>query len=64
MGTNPKVCFLYGIGRRSLVVCQSRKVGFKFFSKELSFWWCGMGWLEKGVGIFLFFLFSFCDMVI
>jgi len=43
MGTNPKDCFLGGMGKRSLVVCQGRKVGFKNNSKELSFWWCGMG---------------------
>jgi len=28
MGTNPKVCFLGGMGRSSLVVSQGRKVGF------------------------------------
>jgi hypothetical protein len=28
MGTNPKVCFLGGMGGRSLVVSQGRKVGF------------------------------------
>jgi hypothetical protein len=28
MGTNPRVCFLGGMGRRSLVDFQGRKVGF------------------------------------
>jgi hypothetical protein len=28
MGTNPKLCFLGGMGGRSLVVSQGRKVGF------------------------------------
>ncbi len=28
MGTNPKVCFLGGMGGGSLVVFQGRKVGF------------------------------------
>ncbi len=64
MGTNPRVCFLGGMGRRSLVVYQGRKVGFKKNSKELFFWWCGMGWLEKGGGSIYFSLFVFCDMVI
>jgi hypothetical protein len=35
--TNPKVCFLGGMGRRSLVVSQGRKVGYILFFKELSF---------------------------
>jgi hypothetical protein len=50
MGTNPKVCFLGGMGGRSLIVSRGRKVGFKKNSKELFFWCCGMGWLEKGAG--------------
>jgi hypothetical protein len=64
MGTNPRVYFLDGMGRRSLVVFQGRKVGLKKNSKELFFWWCGMGWLEKGVSfIFILFFWVFCDMV-
>ncbi len=56
-GTNPKVCFLGGMGGRSLVVSQNRKVGIFLFSKELFFSWCGMGWLEKGGGYFFFVFF-------
>jgi hypothetical protein len=61
MGTNPKVCFLGGMGGRSLVISQSRKVGFLKKFTELFFWRCGMGggW-RKGVD----FLFFFCDIVI
>jgi hypothetical protein len=47
------------MGGKSLVVFQSRKVGFKKNSKELVLWWCGMGCLEKGGGyisILFFFL--------
>ncbi len=64
MGIKPKVCFLCGMGGRSLVVFQGRKVGFFLFSKELFFWLCGMAWLEKGGGYHYFCLFLFCDMVI
>jgi hypothetical protein len=42
METNPKGCFLGGMGRGSLVVFQGKKVGFLKFSKELFFWWCEM----------------------
>jgi hypothetical protein len=38
-----------------LVVFQGRKVGFFLFSKELFFWWCGMGCLEK-MDVYVFFL--------
>jgi hypothetical protein len=62
MGTKPKVCFLGGMGGGSLVVFQGRKVRFKKNSKQLFFWWCGMGWLEKEGGFS--FWFFFCDMVI
>jgi len=41
------------MGRRSLVVFQSKKVDLKKKFKELIFWWCGMGWLENGGGYFL-----------
>jgi hypothetical protein len=57
MGTNPKGCFLGGMGGKSLVVFQGRKVGFKKFSKELFLWWCEMGCLEKEDGFFFFFFF-------
>jgi hypothetical protein len=63
MRINPKACFLGGMGGRSLVISQGRKVGFLLFSKELLFWWCGMGWLEKGGGCFSSIFFFYCDMV-
>jgi hypothetical protein len=47
MGINPKVYFLGGMGGRSLVVSQSRNVGFLKKIQGLFFWWCGMEWLEK-----------------
>jgi hypothetical protein len=57
MGTTPRVCFLGGMGGKSLVDSQGRKVGLKKKFKELFFWWCGVGRLEKGGGsIFIFFL--------
>jgi hypothetical protein len=62
MGTNLKGFFLGGMGGKSLVVFQGKKVGFKVFSKELFFWQCKMGCLEKVDEYFLFVLF-FCDMV-
>jgi len=46
MGTNPKVCFLGGTGRRNLVVLVGRWDFFNF--PRNFFWWCEMGWLEKG----------------
>jgi hypothetical protein len=49
------------MGKKRLVVSQGRKVGFLKKFKESFFWWCGMGWLEKGGGGFFFF--KFCDMV-
>jgi len=42
MGINPKVCFLGGMGGRSLVVSQNRKVGFKKIPR-IFFFGCGMG---------------------
>jgi hypothetical protein len=42
MGTNPKDCFFGGMGRRSLVVFQGRKVGFFKFFEHYSFG--GVGW--------------------
>ncbi len=60
MGTNPKGCFLGSMGVRSLVIFQGRKVGFLKFSKELFFWWCGMGCLKKaGEYVFFLVIFSF-----
>jgi hypothetical protein len=35
------------MGGKSLVAFQGKKVGFFLISKELFFWWCGMGCLEK-----------------
>jgi hypothetical protein len=55
MGTNPMGCFLGGMGGKSLVVFQGREVGFFQFSKELFFWWHGMGCLEK-TNVYVFFL--------
>jgi len=34
MGTDPRGCFLGGMGGKSLVVSQGEKVGFFLFSKE------------------------------
>jgi hypothetical protein len=53
MGTNSKVCFLGGMGGRSLVVFQSRKVGFLKNSKELFFGGVGCGGWRKAVGIYI-----------
>jgi hypothetical protein len=64
MGTNPKVCFFGGMGRRNLIVSQGRKVGIFLIFQGLFFWWCEMGWLEKGVGyIYIYCPFFFFDMV-
>jgi hypothetical protein len=58
MGTNPKGYFLGGMGMRSLVVFQSKKVGFFFnFSKNYSFGGVGSGVWRKHVGFFFFFSF-------
>jgi hypothetical protein len=59
MGTNPMVCFLGGLGGISLVVSQSRKVGFKKEFKELFFWWCGWGDWRKRVSIFFSSIYIF-----
>jgi hypothetical protein len=64
MGTNPKGYFLNGMGGRSLVVFQGRNMGFFKFSKELFFWWCGMGCLEKVDGYVFFFFLVFFPFVI
>jgi hypothetical protein len=53
MGTNPKVCFLGGHGREKFGYF-SRQEGGIFFFKELFFWWCGMGCLEKADGALFF----------
>jgi len=50
MGINPKVCFLGGMGGRSLVVSQNRKAGLKKFPRIFFFWvWDGVigerGWV-------------------
>jgi hypothetical protein len=57
MGTNVRVCFLTGMGGRSLVDSQGRKVKVFLFFKELVFWWCGMGAWRQGVALFFFFFF-------
>jgi hypothetical protein len=50
MGTNGKGCLLGGMGGRSLVIFQGKKMRFFLISKELFFWWFGMGCLEKADG--------------
>jgi hypothetical protein len=65
MGTNSKVYFLGGMGGRSLVVFQGRKVGcFLIFQGiiVLVVWDRVVG--EKKSVFILFFLFFFCDLVI
>jgi hypothetical protein len=57
MGINPKGCFLGGMGGRSLVVIQGRKVVFFKKFKALFFWWCVMECLEKTDGFFSFLFF-------
>jgi hypothetical protein len=52
MWTNPKVCFLGGMGGRSLVVSQGRKVGFFKFFNEFFFGGVGWGGWKKGVDSF------------
>jgi len=64
MGINTKVCFLGGMGGRSLVVSQSRKVGLKKFPRNYFFGGVGWGDWRKGVGIFFSCIYIFCDMVI
>jgi hypothetical protein len=63
MGTKPRVCFLGGMGGRSLVDSQDRKVGFFNFSKNYFFGGVGFGGRRNGVGGFFLSLFVFCDMV-
>jgi hypothetical protein len=62
MGTNPKVCFLGGMGGRSLVVFQGRKVRFLKFFQGIIFLvvWDGVVGERGWIYLFLFF----CDMVI
>ncbi len=52
--TNAKACFLGGMGGRSFVVSQSRKVRFFKFSNELFFGGVGWGGWRKGVGIYVY----------
>jgi hypothetical protein len=58
MGTNPKVCFLGGMGGRSLVISQSRKVGFLKKIKGIIFLvvWDGVVG-ERGLVFLFYFLF-------
>jgi hypothetical protein len=58
MGTNLKGCFLGGMGGRSLVVFQSKKVGFFYFPRNYSFG--GAGWGVWRMQMYFFF----CDMLI
>ncbi len=52
-----------GMGGRSLVVFQGRKVGLFNFPRNLFFGGLGWGVWRKKVGIFFFVFFLFCDMV-
>jgi len=52
MGTNPNICFLSDMGRRSLVDSQGKKVGIFTFSKECFFGDVGWGGWKKGMGLF------------
>jgi hypothetical protein len=61
VGTNPKGCFLGGMGKRSLVVFQKHEgVIFFNFSKNYSFGHVGWGVWRKWMGMFFFF----CDTII
>jgi len=63
MGTNPKRLFL-GWHRREKFGCfEGMKVGFLKTSKELFFWWCGMGCLEKAKRFFFFFFLWYGDLI-
>jgi hypothetical protein len=59
MGTNPKVCFLGEMGRKSLVVSQSRKVNFFLKIQGINFVvvWDGVvgerGWVFVFLSFFL-----------
>jgi hypothetical protein len=68
MGTNPKVCFLGGMGGRSLVVSQSRKVGIFFILQGIFFFvvWDGVvGEREWVYFVFVFFfLLRYGDLMI
>jgi len=59
MGISPRVCFLGGMKGKSLVDFQGRQLGFFQSFKEFFFWWCGMGWLERGGESIFFFFLSF-----
>jgi len=58
MGINPNVCFLGGMGGRSLVVSQGRKVGFFliFQGNILLVVWDGVVGERGWVFFFVFFL--------
>jgi hypothetical protein len=58
MGINPKVCFLGGVGGKSLVDSQGRKVGFEKNSMKLFVGGVGWGGWTKGVGPFFFLFLS------
>jgi len=55
---------LGGMGGKSLIVFQGRKVGFKKFPRNYSFGGVGWGVWKKLMCTFFFSLFFFCDMVI
>ncbi len=64
MGTNPKVCFFGWHKREKFGFFQNKKVGFLFnFSRNYFFGGVGWGGWKKGVHIYNFCLFFFCDMV-
>jgi hypothetical protein len=54
MGSNPKVCFLGGMGGRSLVVFQVGRWDFINFLRNYFFGGVESGGWKKVVGIFLF----------
>jgi hypothetical protein len=57
MGINPKGCFLGGMGGRSLVVFQGRKVGLKKIPRNYSFSGVGWGVWKKLMCMFFFSFF-------
>jgi hypothetical protein len=59
MGINPKVCFLGDMGRRSLVVSQSRKVRFFLKIQGINFLVVWDGAVGERGWAFFFVFFSF-----
>jgi hypothetical protein len=59
MGTNPKVCFLGGMGKGSLFVFKVGRWDFFNFSRNVFFG--GVGWdgWKKGVGIYIYIIYYY-----